>query len=334
MTTTTTTDKTSRLAAARAYIERVRAEREAAAEKRKRKLPAAICRVCGTNVPAGTGTRGDDPNRRPDAMKHAPQLAEIEKLGPLVDFWRRTCDDCTAADAAGELEARAVSTAVGFPVAISDALAVVGLMRRTNPVTGVVTGMFPTAEVSGRWSGRPWGHLTPEDRKSIRATLDDVVGDTLPKRHKSGACGLCGARAALVWWVGPSSLRWPGSDATVHICDTCAEVWNRRGGPDDGDDLRRVVVELATGYAVPFGLRAPEGVRPFAASAAADPEGLDEPWTFSVGIRDLQREIWTARPEVAPAAMREQAEAWHREEEAERAEASRAEAEAAQAAGW
>jgi hypothetical protein len=114
-------------------------------------------------------------------------------------------------------------------------------------------------------------------------------------------------------------------------------VWSRRGEPTEADELARVVVEACTGWALPLGHDAPSAVRPFAMSTAADRAGLREPWAFSPAIADLRRDAWTVRPDLAPADMREHAEAWHREERehhATRDAAERAGRDAATAAHW
>jgi hypothetical protein len=120
----------------------------------------------------------------------------------------------------------------------------------------------------------------------------------------------------------------------VAFCATCAAVWDKRGGPTFIDDLRRVGVEAATGWPVPLGDSAPDNFRLFAESRAADAAGLDEPWSWSEGLREYIERVWTWHPDHAPAERRHEFEDRHRRALADEAARRRADRERESAAAW
>lgn len=322
-------ERSSILHAARDRIAKARAERDDL-EANRRELPAAICRTCGGAVPAGTGTRDPEPS------KLDPAIGELLRLDPIADMWRRACEPCSDAASRRESEARAVSAILDRAVTQPDAAAIVARVRQRHPTReGVWLRDFPTAQASATWTGAAWGHVTDDERERLRAAMLEVRGERLPARCEDGACGLCGVAEALVWHEGPSTLCWATNGSQAPLCESCWTIWTLRGEPSDDDDLARVVVEACTGLAIALGYFAPEGVRAFAASAAADPKGFAEPWAFSPGIADLRRTVWTARPHLAPADMRAHAEQWHRDELAEQARRARSASDSPRAGeGW
>jgi hypothetical protein len=333
-------DRLQRLRNARDKVAQAREAREAELQRRA-ELPASVCRVCGASIAAGQGDRAPEPPFV-GIRERDERLGMLRDLPAVVDGWRRRCEACAAAGRRGEVEAEAISGIVGRPVSQADACDVVAALRRwtlRDPVTGRPDGVelqVPLAEITGRYGREPWEHVTTEERERVADVLQQVIAARNPARCSDGPCGLCGRSQAVRWFE--SAMRWADGSAAP-VCGDCEPTYASRSEPRDrdGDALARVAIEILTGWAVPLGIHAPEGVKAFCESQNADREGTPEPWQYAAErIADLRFSIWRAQPELAPDDMREAAEGWRRDYLAERAADAEAEAQtaAAHVASW
>lgn len=301
-----------RIAGLRGWIKRDddRREREAA-------LPKAICRVCGGWVRAGEGTRDAEPERglipnplTPGQLMFAP----VVNAPANADEWRRECAVCASAGTA-----RIVSAVVGSEVTEDEARAVLGRMKRISDGLNVLTE-FPTAEASDAATGKPWRHVTSQDRERVCQVLRQVRDEKRPGVSKWGACGMCGRRHSLRWYEPSLSLTWPdGSRAPV--CAECQAVLDRRPDPTGIHALRVIAVEAATGYSQML-YEAPDEFRIYAETRGCDGNGYPEPWDYGEGVRQFREEMWISRPDLAPHNLRGEyqakAAARHAEEQRQR----------------
>jgi hypothetical protein len=310
-----------------ARIDRLRKELAERAE-REGALPAALCATCGGKVRAGEGTRAPEPE-----FDTATERSEYEfwctKLPAGVDRWRRTCSICAAAEAGGRMESVAVSAVLGRAVGQVDAAAVVRAVTEFDLTTGRFVGI--SARSTGRATGKPWGHLTEDDRERIRAALQDVVTARTAGPCTDGACGICGVRQAIIWR--PSRLLWRDGKAAP-LCDACSTVWRMRGEPIDPEDVRRVAVECLTGKPVALGNSAPREFRAYYEHPDCDGNGTAERFGYSPRLREYAEEVWTASPQYAPENRRAEFEERRRLAHAEREAQIRQEWQSQQAAVW
>lgn len=297
--------------------------------EREKALPRALCRVCGGWARAGEGTRDDPASTAPRAHPTDPKLRIIpaKVTAPRnADDWRRECDVCAEASIAD-----IVSTVMGEVVSQEVGSTVVRRMRTFDLFTGDVTVEFPTASAVGKATGRPWGHLTRDDRQQVRDVVAEVIRERIAGPCSDGACGVCGRREHLRWFEGPTFLRWPdGSRAPV--CGTCQAVMDRRPDPLTIEALRVIGVEIATGHSAMF-YTAPPQFRLYAETRGCDGNGYQHPWTYGEGVVAFIDDLWTHRPDLAPEERRDEYQAKFdaiaaaRENEArELQEANRAEA--------
>lgn len=315
---------TERVGKVRAWLQHDDERRE-----RETALPRSICNVCGGRARAGEGSREPEPftglaphpanpsRRVVISAPHAPEDA---------DGWRRTCAICVEATA-GEI----VGAVVGHAVSDADARNVIGRMHRFDEADTLVQE-FPTAQAMGHATGRPWAHLSAEQRERVQQVLREVTRDRQIGPCVQGACGVCGRRSSRRWFAAPAFLRWPDGDAAP-VCAECQEVADRRPEPQSIEELRVIGVECATGFAQ-WGYTAPPAFRLYAEAKDADGNGHAEPWDYGDGIREFREQMWTDRPSLAPADQRDEYvhHARKRIEEATRQE--QAERDAAHAAAW
>ena len=298
-------------------------------EEREQALPAALCANCGGKVRAGDGTR--DPEL---AFASASERSEYDywcsTLPVGADGWRRTCPTCAAAEAGERGESAAVTAVLGVPVGQADAAAVVRSVVRIDPASGEVAG-FPSAKGTGHATGKPWGHLTDDDRERIRTALENVVNARIPGPCTLGACGICGVREAIVWR--PSRLRWRDGNPAP-MCDACSTVWTMRGEPIGPEDVRRVAVECLTGKPVALGNSAPREFRAYYEHPECDGNGTAERFGYSPRLREYAEQVWTASPRYAPEDRRVEFEERRRTVRAEREARARQERESQEAAVW
>lgn len=287
-------DKKERLGRLRTWVQEAdeRREHEAA-------LPKALCRTCGGWVKAGEGHRDAAPETglRPHPTRPGMMVAPSTVNAPKdADDWRRECGPCARATLADTIGA-----AVGFVVEENDAHKVVGRMKVFDPELRLQIE-FPTAQTVGNATGKPWGHLSREDRDRVRYVLQEVIADRLPGISRWGACGLCGRRHSIRWFEGPAFLRWPDG-AKAPVCSECQAVVDRRPVADSVEALRVIAVEAATGYAQMF-YTAPVEFRCYAEVKDCDGNGHAEPWTYSPGVIDFREEMWIDFPHLAPSDRR------------------------------
>lgn len=288
-----TNDKLNRV---RAWIARDDERRE-----RERELPRATCRVCGGWAKAGEGTREPEPFKGLVPIPSNPTRVTIVTPSPApehADGWRRTCTTCATATP-GEI----VSAVVGGVVDNADSDKVFARMRSFDDYD-MLRQEFPTAEVAGRGTGRPWGHLRTEDRGRVRQVLREVTDARRPGPSKWGACGLCGRRQSLRWTEGPLFLRWP--DGTrAPVCAECQQVVERRPESYPIEQLRVIGVEAATGFSQIY-YTAPAEFRLYAETKDSDGNGYADAWDYGDGIRKFKEELWASRPYLAPEDRRDE----------------------------
>lgn len=317
-------DKNVRLTGLRGWVQKNDERRE-----RENALPKALCRVCGGWAKAGEGSRDPEPPRGLVPLPANPSrvvLVTPPHAPEDADGWRRACDICTGATS-GEI----VGAVVGRTVDSRDAQKVIGRMHRFDENDFLVQE-FPTAQTTGRGTGRPWAHLSTEDRERVQQVLREVIRDRQSGPCVQGACGLCGRRNSVRWFEGYAFLTWPdGSPAPV--CTECQEVVDRRPATQSIEQLRVIAVESATGFSQML-YEAPSDFRVYAESKDSDGNGYAEPWAYSPGVVAFREDMWEQRPYLAPADRRAEFEALLRERIAEQARQVQAQQEAAHAAAW
>lgn len=296
--------------------------------RRARELPRAVCRWCGGTAKAGEGTRSAAPfvgvgvNVAGDPVFIPPQPSPVE-----ADEWRRECAVCAASDMSELL-----GTMLGERVTDAEAHAVAGRLfwRDAN---GFEHEEIAWARVVGRGTGRRFGHVTQEDRAKVRDVLREVRDERLPAPSAWGACGWCGVRHSLGWHEGPPSLCWPDGDPAP-LCDACHGVWESKGYPDDIDQQRIAGIIAATGSTAYVWSTAPEEFKLYFETRNADGNGHADAWDYGEGIRDFRAEVWTDRPDLAPAELRDEYRARSDHRRAEREDAYRARQEAKLSTMW
>lgn len=283
-----------KLTAVRSWLAADDARRE-----REKALPKALCRVCGGWARAGEGTRSAEVVPGPVAT---PVHPETFVMPPRVtapadaDDWRRECAAC--ADAT---HAAVISGLLGGEVSVRDAARVVGALVEVSP-EGFMTSAVPLAVNLNRATGKPWGHVSAEDRARVAQVLAEVVRERQIGPCTQGACGVCGRREHLRWFEGPGFLRWPDG-APAPVCGECQKVIDRRPEPTTIEQLRVIAVEAATGFSQML-YSAPPEFRVYAESKDADGNGHAEPWTYSPGVIEFIGEMWTSHPGLAPEGLR------------------------------
>ncbi|MFD4957385.1 hypothetical protein [Microbacterium sp. NPDC058389] len=226
-------------------------------------------------------------------------MAKKANLAAEFDDWRRECGVCAVAREEGRLARFMLGSLVG-PHDLNESAASALLANLVTYTRGEFVGGV-TSKAHGVATGKPWRHLTDADESRVRKAWADAIADSLPNTSERGACGMCGRSRALGdWYDAPHTLTWPDG-SRVAFCASCAGTWDRLGGPTFIDDLRRVGVEAATGSPVSLGDSAPDNFRLFAESKAADPAGLEEPWSWSEGLTAFIEKVWTWQPDCAPA---------------------------------
>ncbi|GAB3599404.1 hypothetical protein [Microbacterium tumbae] len=289
-------DLNQRLAGLRGWVSRDDDRRE-----RERNLPKALCRRCGGIAKAGEGSRDVEPVTGLVALPGSTGRVAMRRaaVSPKdTDQWRRECQTCATATL-GQM----LSGVLGTPVSEADAPRVVGRLREWDEIGFPVPLSF-TAEGAGIATGRPWGHVSLDQRDEVRRVHAEVVRERVAGPCTQGACGLCGRREAIRWYEGPSFMKWPdGSPAPV--CGPCQEVLDRRPEVLGVEDLRVRAVEAATGFAQAFYM-APDDFRCYYESRAADGNGFAEPWTYGDGIVSFVDAVWEDRPNLAPVERRDE----------------------------
>ncbi|WP_314475151.1 hypothetical protein [uncultured Microbacterium sp.] len=188
------------------------------------------------------------------------------------------------------------------------------------------------AQTVGHGTGRPWAHLSTEQRERVQQVLREVIRNRQVGPCVQGACGLCGRRDSLRWFEGYAFLTWPdGSPAPM--CAECQGVADRRPAPQSVEELRVIGVECATGFAQ-WGYTAPAAFRCYAEVKGSDGNGYAEPWDYGEGIREFRDQMWTDRPSLAPADRRDEYMRRAQERIAEQTRQIQARQEAAHAAAW
>lgn len=278
-------------------LQRWTAEQDAKAEK-ARELPRATCRWCGGTARAGEGTRAAAPLVGVAFNVHGERVFYPATPAPAdADDWRRECATCATATV-GEL----LSGLLREPVTDEDAHAVTARMfwRDAN---GIEHDEIAWARVVGHGTGRRFGHVTDDHRAHVRDILRQVREERLPAPSAWGACGWCGVRYSHSWHEGPPTMRW--TDGTpAPLCDTCHEIWEQKAAPDDIDQLRILGVIAATGSHAYVWSHAPEPFRLYFETKDADGNGHEDPWDYGDGIRAFRDQVWTDRPDLAPADQR------------------------------
>jgi hypothetical protein len=308
-------ERLTRLKAARARLALERARHDAERARRADLVPAH-CRVCGGPVAQGEGERLPEPpsDRHGDSWSVVHESWMPAPRG--ADRWRRAHDRCARMTRA-------------------DAIAAVAGVRLSEEQAQRVDVALPIA-AAGPWnttSERPWGFVTDAERAALRhaALLARAVGRAI--QCADGACGVCGVRYAASWFE--SDLRWrDGSPAPV--CGDCDPIWTRWGGTSAHasreERQRAAALEALTGYRLPLGHAAPQGLEPYARSSDGDPVGHEHPWAWSPRLEELRSEVWRVRPQLAPDDRRDEFEAQRSADVAAKAQARREAAEAEAAA--
>lgn len=317
------TDKTDSLT----RLQRMIADADARAE-RARALPRAICRWCGGIAKAGEGTRAAAPFSGVGVNVSGDRVFIPPTPSPAnADEWRRECAKCAEASM-GDL----VSAMLGEEVDDRDAHAATARLfwRDAN---GFEHDEVPWAFVTGHGTGAPFRHVTRDDRERVRQALREVREDRLPALSEWGACGWCGIRTSVGWHEGPPSLTW-GDGKRAPLCDACHAVWESKAAPDDMDQQRIAGVIAATGSTAYVWSTVPGSFRLYFETRDADGNGHALAWDYGDGIRDFRSEVWTERPDLAPAELRDEYRARHEVMHAKQDEAARAKREAALLTTW
>jgi hypothetical protein len=295
------------------------------------------CRICGAPIPEGEGRTDPEPDFL-SSMEHSSRKHWLTTLPDGADGWRHTCQTCANAESERRAEAAAILAVCGIDVPASDARLILSEFSEWDGQSMTFRSSFPTAENVGRVGRKPWSHVTDAERDHVERTVLRALSELDARRSPSpsswGGCGMCGVAQALGdWWEAPDYLRWPDGSRAA-FCASCGVVWQRRGTPTAVEDVRKVAVEAATGWAVPLGVVIPESFRLFAESRAADPAGLPEPWSWSPELVAYVESVWESRPEFAPEDRREEFQRREHERRRERANFFAQEREAERARGW
>jgi len=289
--------------------------------------------MCGGWAAAGTGTREDEPDMSLLGNDARSNRLWWEKQIPTdADRWPRDCHRCATAKNDGQYFSAVLAALIGpeHGVTEADARALVSVLNRVDGMRFLNV----TAQSHNTATGTPWAHVSDADRDLVLSAYGKLIASRMRSISAWGACGMCGRNEQVGRWIeGPPSLTWPNGDR-VAFCETCAHVWDVRGLPTFIDDLRRVGVEAASGVPISLGMSAPDEFRPFCESRAADPAGLDQPWSWSDKLTEFIESRWIGHPEAAPADRREEFTRRRRASFAAPFEAARREREAREASTW
>lgn len=328
----------ARLTRARERVAALKAQ-EVEREERERRLPEAICAVCGGVVTAGEGAREGVNKWTPLESRHDWSIndrARIERSLLPLDEWRRRHDECATSP-------QIVAQIIGVQ-GLSPYVAGTALAALSEPLLASQRARKPNEAYLGHKDARPrpWAWVGDAERAALRRAVDRARATVEPRRCKSGACGWCGCATSIGWREGPA--RW--SDGTAApLCRGCAAVWDRRGAPTDEAGWRSCALEALSGANAmgSTGL----GIRTFADIAKGDHRGTAEPWQYAPEALDaLREEARMTWPGSLPAdlqdeyreksarAKRADWEALAAERDAADRARLQAEAEAARAQGW
>lgn len=251
--------------------------------------PRALCAMCGGTVHAGRDLILGEPtidDLRVDEERKAVGL-------PALHGWQRRHEACIDSVAI----VRAI-TGRKVPAEVASAA-----LRAANPLVHAegpfrrlaLYASLRTSHVEdlvGWKGGRPWAHLTDDERRTFAAAVDEEAREHRlrhePHRCTDGACGFCGVALALKW--GESPLRW--SDGTAApACGECFAVLRRRRSTRDLQLLRGLGVEMLSGasglgLAEYFG----EDMRLYVDLAGDDHTGTAEPWTYAPLLAEIREE--------------------------------------------
>lgn len=331
----TTTNKAGALAAARAKLSEIIAERE--------RLPHAVCFICGGIVHAGAGRSNGTPTREAIILD-----AKRKRSGlPALAGWSRAHDGCFDSVAV-------VRTITGLRVSADIAATAVGRARVTlelgerfiapgeeAPPLPAMLYAVDNADMfneAAGWMGQAWGHLTVEARREFADVVTQAEREhyrrTTPLRCVDGPCGACGVATSLAWWKSPMAWR-DGSPAPW--CADCGAVADRRPVTSDTTGMRALAIEALSGASgMGMGDRFGEFMRMFCELVEPGHPGTDERWQHAPEAwGELREAVRLALPNSLPADLADEyrAKAKAQAEAADAARRDEARAEAA-AAGW
>ena len=271
-------------------------------------LPRALCRVCGSVVPEGKGTRLDDGWATSESR--ANLASEQRRTKHPLDEWRRAHDECAAmalGDVIGHLTGRRVSD----PVA-RDVLRRTRVPSSARQAYGGPNGAPP--------SGKAWGWVSKHDTVRLIRAVEAAQDARRPAKCLSGACAMCGVAESIAWRE--TDLVWRHG-GLAPICDACTVVWDRRNGISGSTDplkVRLVALEAFSGFADLGDFDG--GLKPFyeLADEREAREGYERPWTYRPALAEVRQRVYAAAPRLAPDDIREVIEAAQRAAITERAE--------------
>jgi hypothetical protein len=248
--------------------------------ERHKRLPRAVCRLCGGVVGVGQGQVYGEPGVEAERSDRERERAGL----PPIRAWTRQHETCLD-------DSRVVRTLTGLEV--SPEVANAALMS-TTPVLeghrrpGAVRPVYAYQRALGNvaplpWSGGPWSHVSAEDRRQLTQTVREMHQDTQvrarPHACVDGPCGWCGVRLSTGWMESREKWR-DGSPAP--LCADCNPVEGRRPPMLSREALRAGTLEALTGLSM-AGLQeiAAKTIKAYADVADDDHPGTDERWAYA-----------------------------------------------------
>ena len=313
-------------------------ERERARLDALRRLPRALCAVCGGIVPAGEGSRDGISKWASSDGRAEWSMNDRERIKrglPPVDEWRRRHERCATTPAIVEqlIDVHGLS-----PYVAGSALGALRepLLARDRAATA--THAFLASQDA---APRPWAWVGDAEREALRRAVDRARATVEPRRCKSGACAWCGVAESIGWRSSPE--KW-SDGKPAPLCRACAVVWDGRGAPQDRDGLRSSALQALSGAASMT--NADLGLRCYVDIAKDDHSGTATPWAYAPALAEITERARLTWPGSLPTGLRDEytekasqakREAWAALA-AERTAADRArlraEADAAREAGW
>lgn len=273
----TKTDKPGALAAARAKLAQIAAERE--------RLPRAVCFICGGIVPAGQGRSNGSPARKAVSVDNERKRAG---LPPLVG-WSRAHETCfddvvIVRTVTGLTVSREVATLAVREARIAQELGEpFATPGQTVAVRPMLLAVDNTEHDNDGWRGDAWAHMDDSARADFaaavkRAERSELIRTT-PMPCVDGPCGSCGVAESLQWWESPMTWR-DGKPAPW--CAECGKVAERRPHPSNLTAMRAIAIEALSGASgLSMGERFGDFMRMFCELVDSGHTGTPERWTYA-----------------------------------------------------